>query len=355
MGGNSIGTIFTVTSFGESHGPAIGGVVDGVPPGIPFDSTSVQRELDRRRPGQSPMTTARVENDQVEILSGVMEGATTGTPIGMLIRNRDADSSAYEALKDRFRPGHADLAYLRKYGTRDHRGGGRSSGRETAARVAAGAVAKAVLSREGIVVTAYTVRAAGIPCVARDLSSVEGNPLRACDPAAAARMSDRIGELAAAGDSAGGIVECLVRNLPAGLGDPVFDKLEARIGAAVLSIGGIRGVEFGDGFACADRRGSENNDQMDESGYLSNHAGGIAGGISTGQEIVFRAAVKPTPSIAVPQRTIDVEGNPRTLSVSGRHDPCLCPRIVPVVEAMTAIVIVDALLIQRSLRGSFTG
>ena len=350
MGSNSIGTLFTVTTFGESHGAGIGVVIDGVPAGIHLPTEAIQRELDRRRPGQSAMTTSRKEEDRAEILSGVLDGITTGTPIGMFIRNHDADSSAYDSFRDQFRPGHSDFTYQKKYGIRDYRGGGRSSGRETAARVAGGAVARAILTAEGITVTAYTIRAAGISCSIRDAAAIEGNPLRACDPDAAVLMEERIREIAAAGDSVGGVVECVVGGLPAGLGDPVIGKLEARIGGAVLSIGGVKGIEFGDGFASADHLGSENNDQMGADGFLSNHAGGIIGGISTGQELVFRAAIKPTPSIGKPQRTVDSRGTPGTIAITGRHDPCLCPRIVPVIEAMTAIVLVDSLFMNRGWR-----
>ncbi len=348
MAGNSIGTFFTVTTFGESHGPAIGVIIDGTPPGLELDTGFIQRELRRRRPGQSTVSTSRNEADTAEILSGVFEGKTTGTPVAILIRNKDAAPEAYSDLQDVFRPGHGDYTYDKKYGIRDYRGGGRSSGRETAARVAAGAVAKLLLRQAGIEVRAYTTEAAGVRCTLRDLSAVEQNAMRACDPEAAARMEEKILKLASKGDSAGGLIECRAAGLPPGLGEPVFSKLDAEIAKAVLSIGGIKGIEFGGGFACAAETGSTWNDEMDGSGFLSNNSGGILSGISTGQELVFRAAVKPTPSIGVRQSAADTRGEQRNIEITGRHDPCLCPRIVPVVEAMTALVLADMMLIRRA-------
>jgi chorismate synthase len=267
----------------------------------------------------------------------------------MVLYNRDQQSEAYEPIKDLFRPGHADYTYHRKYGSRDWRGSGRASGRETAARVAGGAVAKKLLSRRGIEITAYTARAAGIVCEKRDLSAVEENPMRACDAEAAAVMMEKIEELRDSGDSAGGIVECLVRGLPEGIGEPVFAKLDAELARAVVSIGAVKGVEFGAGFAAADMRGSEHNDPMGKNGYTRNNSGGVIGGISNGEELVFRAAVKPTSSISVPQQTVDIHGTERPIITEGRHDPCICPRIVPVVEAMTALVLIDLLMQQEAL------
>lgn len=348
MAGNSFGTRFTITTFGESHGKAVGVVVDGMPPFVPVDAARIQRELDRRRPGQSSVTTPRNESDRVEILSGVFEGLSTGTPVAMVIANSDQKSGAYDALRELYRPGHADYTWMKKFGIRDHRGGGRSSGRETAARVAAGALAKLVLEQAGIRVQAWTLEAAGIRCETRDPAAVESNPMRACDPAAAEQMLSAVTALAAEGNSAGGIVECTATGLPAGLGEPVFDKLDARLAAAMLSIGSVKGIEFGAGFGAARMTGKENNDEMDETGFLSNNAGGVLGGISTGEPLVFRIAVKPTPSISLPQKTVDSAGKRTGIEVTGRHDPCICPRIVPVVEAMTAVVLLDVLLCSRA-------
>ncbi|WP_067046726.1 chorismate synthase [Methanofollis ethanolicus] len=327
---NTFGRFFRVTTFGESHGPAIGAVVDGVPPGLPLSAGDIQPMLDRRRPG-GPLASPRKEPDAVEILSGVFEGRTTGTPIALLIRNRDVRSGDYDALRDVFRPGHADYTYLQKYGLRDHRGGGRSSGRETAARVAAGAVAVAVLKTHGT-------------AVAGSVREVHGKT----DPA---EMEAEVRAAQARGDSVGGIVEVRASGVPPGLGSPVFDKLDAAIAGALMGIGAVKGVEIGEGFAAARFYGSENNDAMDASGFLSNHAGGVLGGISTGQEIVVRLAVKPTPSIALPQRTVDIHGEEREIIIAGRHDPCIAFRLVPVAEAMLALVLVDAVLEQEMYGG----
>lgn len=341
MAGSSFGRAFKITTFGESHGGAVGVVMDGVTPGLELSEADIQVQLDRRKPGQSEVTTPRKELDQVHLYSGVFEGKTTGTPILAMLFNQDAQSEAYSDIKDKFRPGHADFTYLAKYGLRDHRGSGRASGRETAARVAAGAVARKLLSRRGVQVVAYTWRAAGIQCETFDPVVIEKNPMRACDPVAAALMVPEITRLAAEGDSVGGIVECRITGVPAGLGEPVFDKLEADLGKAMLSIGAVRGFEIGTGFRCADMKGSEHNDPLDASGFLTNHAGGVIGGISTGEEIRFRMAVKPTSSISKEQRTRDKEGWETTISTHGRHDPCICPRIVPVVEAMACLVLED--------------
>ncbi len=350
MSGNTFGTIFKVTTFGESHGPALGGVIDGVPAGLELDAAAIQRELDRRKPGQSALTTARREADAVEILSGVFEGRTTGTSVGLLIRNCDQHSADYGNLAEIFRPGHADYTYFQKYGIRDYRGGGRSSGRETAVRVAAGAVAKLLLAKFGVSVRAFT-RSVGEVCGLRvDWDFVEKNPVRAADPGVAALMAETIQAARADGDSVGGSVECHVFGTPAGWGEPVFDKLDAELAKAMLSLGAVKGIEFGDGFAVASRRGSENNDAMTEQGFSTNHAGGILGGISTGAEIVFRLAVKPTPSVGVEQRTVDRNNRAAACAIRGRHDPCLCPRLVPVVEAMAALVLADMALRSRAAR-----
>jgi len=341
MPGNTFGQMFRITTFGESHGGAVGVIVDGVTPGIELAEADVQYQLDRRKPGQSDITTPRKEPDTVHILSGLFEGKTTGTPILMILYNRDADPSAYENIKNLYRPGHADYTYLKKYGIRDHRGSGRASGRETAGRVAAGAVARKLLARRGVEIVAYTLRAAGVQCQTVDLGEIEKNPMRACDPVAAIEMIQRVTDARERGDSVGGIVECRVHGVPAGLGEPVFDKLDAELAKAILSIGATKGIEFGTGFAAADMYGSEHNDPMDASGFLSNHAGGILGGISNGAEIVFRVVVKPTSSISVEQRTLDVQGRETVIRTEGRHDPCICPRIVPVVEAMAALVLED--------------
>jgi chorismate synthase len=310
-------------------------------PGLELCEADIQKELDRRKPGQSALTSPRREEDRVCILSGVFEGKTSGTPLLLLVRNTDARPSDYAAIKDLFRPGHADYTYLEKYGMRDYRGSGRASGRETLGRVAAGAVAKKILGGRGVRVLAYTLRAAGIACAGFDPDAIEKNPLRACDAEAARRMEARIARLREEGDSAGGVVECRVAGLPPGLGEPVFDKLDAEIARAMLSIGAVKGIEFGAGFAAADMKGSEHNDALAPGGFLSNNSGGVLGGISTGQELVFRVSVKPTASIAKPQKTLDTAGRETEVSTPGRHDACICPRVVPVVEAMAAIVLED--------------
>lgn len=349
MAGNTFGVLFRVTTYGESHGAGVGVIVDGVTPGVALTEADIQRDLDRRRPGQSSLTTPRSETDTAHILSGVFEGRTTGTPLAIALANRDARPEAYSAIEGLFRPGHADWSYLRKYGLRDHRGSGRASGRETAGRVAAGAVARVLLARRGVRVVAFTLRAAGVSCETVDLEEIERNPVRAADPRAAEEMARRIEAARDAGDSVGGIVECRVQGLPPGIGEPVFDRLDADLAKAMLSIGATKGIEFGDGFGCVDLKGSEHNDAMSSGGFLTNHAGGTLGGISTGQELVFRVAVKPVSSISLPQRTVDLEGNEATITTEGRHDPCICPRIVPVIEAMAAITLEDHLKRQAAL------
>lgn len=350
MAGSSLGTFFKISTFGESHGGAVGVILDGVTPGLPLCVEDIQRELDRRKPGQSEVCTQRNESDAVEICSGLFEGMTTGTPIMMIVRNKDAMPAAYDSVKSLFRPGHADWGYFKKYGIRDYRGGGRSSARETIGRVAAGAVAKKLLAQRGVMVRAYTVRGAGIPCPLTDWNEIENNMVRAADVQAAQKVIAKIKEAMAQTDSVGGIIECTVTGVPPGLGEPVFDKLDADLAKAIVSIGAVKGVEFGDGFAVADRKGSENNDARDESGFLSNHAGGICGGISTGQDIVLRAVFKPTPSLALPQSTLDINGNAVICRTLGRHDPAVFPRAVPVVEAMVALVLEDHFKRQAALR-----
>jgi chorismate synthase len=347
--GSIFGRYLRAATFGESHGKAVGVVVEGAPAGLALDAELIQRDLDRRRPGQNAFTSPRKESDQVEILSGVgADGLTLGTPIALLVKNQDARSKDYGALAKVFRPGHADYAYFHKYGVSPQPGGGRASGRETVGRVAAGAVARALLRPLGVSLRAYTVQVGGVLARAVDPDFAEGHPLRAADPQLAEAMAQEVREAMAQGDSVGGVVEVLVQGAPAGLGDPVCDKLDALLAGAMLSIGGVKGLEVGDGFAAAGRRGSANNDQISPQGYLSNHAGGILGGISTGQDIVLRLAIKPTPSISQPQQTIDLEGRAQTIEIKGRHDPCLCPRIAPVAEAMAALVLADAWLAQRA-------
>jgi chorismate synthase len=328
---NTFGRNFRITTFGESHGKALGAVIDGCPPGILLDETDIQPLLDRRRPGTSPLTSPRQETDRVEILSGVFEGKTTGTPIAMIVRNKDTRSEDYEELREVFRPGHADFTFQEKYSIRDHRGGGRSSGRETIGRVAAGALAMKYLAMKGITVSGRIVSVHG----KTEPTAIEHEILAAKD----------------AGDSVGGIAEIVAKGCPAGLGDPVFLKLDAMIAGAMMGIGAVKGVEIGDGFAVAGKFGSHNNDPMTGDGFVSNHAGGILGGISSGQDIVVRIAVKPTSSIAKTQKTRDIHGNVVDLSVGGRHDPCIVPRIIPVAEAMLALVLMDCLLEQRKYEG----
>lgn len=347
---NTYGEIIRVTTFGESHGPAIGAVLDGVRPGIAIDEELIQRELDRRRPGQSNIVTRRKESDTVHILSGVFEGKTTGAPLCMVIYNEDQKSQSYEAIKELFRPGHADFTFYQKYGLRDHRGGGRSSGRETACRVACGAVAREILAQRGVRIVAHTVEVAGIPAKTCDYSVIEQNPVRCADPEAAKAMEEAIVAARKDCDSVGGIIQLDIVGVPPGLGDPVFAKLDARLTAGLMTIGAVKGVEVGLGFQLARLRGSEANDNMDKTGFLSNNAGGILGGISTGEPIVLRLVVKPTSSIAKPQRTLNVRGEEETIEVHGRHDPCIVPRAVPVVESMAALTMLDIWEVQARLR-----
>jgi len=349
LGGNSLGTLFKVTTWGESHGKALGAVIDGCPPRMELSVEDIQKELERRRPGQGKGTSPRKEEDRVEILSGVYEGKTTGTPIALLIWNKDVDSEPYEELKDVFRPGHADFTYQAKYGIRDHRGGGRASARETVGRVAAGAVAKKVLKREKMDILAYTLELGGIRAEKMDYAEIEKNALFCPDRDAAIRMAEKIEKTRLQGDTLGGIVEILVRGCPSGLGEPVFDKLEADLAKGLMSIGAIRGVEVGAGFRVARLLGSESNDPLIPGGFEKNDAGGILGGISTGADILLRVAVKPIPSISLEQKTIDSLRRPISLKVRGRHDVAAIPRINPVCEAMVAIVLADHWLRQRAI------
>lgn len=345
MSGNIFGKLFQVATFGESHGAALGAVVDGMPAGIEICEADIQKELDRRRPGQSKIATARQEGDKVEILSGVFEGKTTGTPIALLVRNSDHHSSDYSNIKDIFRPGHADYTYLAKYGIRDYRGGGRSSGRETVGRVAAGALAKKLLAHYGISIVGFTKSIGNVEGNDFDVDFIEKNIVRAADPAQAENMEKAILDAAKNHDSIGGAAECRIYNLPAGLGNPCFDKLDAELAKALMSIGGVKGIEIGDGFEVSRKLGSENNDAMRSDGFVTNHAGGILGGISNGNTVIVRCAVKPTPSIAQIQQSVNLDNENIDVEIRGRHDPCLVPRIVPVAEAMCALVIADFLRI----------
>lgn len=351
MSGNSIGTIFQVTTWGESHGKAIGVVVDGCPPHIPLDESDIQSALDRRRPGSGPSTSPRKEDDIVEILSGVFDGKTTGTPISMMIRNRNVKSEDYDNLRDVFRPGHGDITYFKKYGIRDHRGGGRASGRETAARVAAGAVAEKIISGNGITVTAYTKELGGVTAGQGHPADITRNELLCPDMKAAERMLVRIEDAKKEGDSLGGIVEIIVRGCPPGLGEPVFDKIDADLAKALMSIGTVKGVEIGAGFQVSKMSGSECNDPITTDGFLTNNAGGVLAGITTGGDLVVRVACKPISSIEKQQHTVDIHGRSATISITGRHDVCVIPRIIPVCQAMVNIVLADHLLRQKALSG----
>ncbi|OGP92531.1 MAG: chorismate synthase [Deltaproteobacteria bacterium RBG_16_48_10] len=349
MSGNSFGTLFRITTWGESHGKALGVVIDGCPPGIELSEKDIQKEMDRRRPGQRVGSSPRKEGDRAEILSGVFEGKTTGTPISILVRNEDVDSASYEEMKDLFRPGHADFTYQAKYGLRDYRGGGRASARETVGRVAAGAVAKKILEREKINVMAYTVELGGICAEKIDLKEIGENIFRCPDAGAAKGMEKRIEEVKSQEDTIGGILEILIQGCPSGLGEPVFDKLEADLAKGLMSIGAIRGVEVGAGFRVANMLGSECNDPIGPKGFEKNDAGGILGGISNGEDILLRVAVKPIPSIHLEQRTVNTALQPVKFRIQGRHDVSAIPRIIPVCEAMVALVLVDHLLRQKAL------
>ncbi len=357
MAGNTFGKLFRVTTWGESHGDALGAIIDGCPAGLEINEADIQQALDRRRPKKNAASTTREEGDVADILSGVFEGKTTGTPIALLIRNSDARSSSYDELKDIFRPGHGDFTYRQKYGSRDWRGGGRASGRETAARVAAGAIAGKLIGTAGLEVLAYTqaigeieVNCDNMPKDKDLLRIVRSNTLFCPDAQAAQAMEKKLAALRCAGDSIGGVVKIIVRGCPAGLGEPVFDKMDALLAAALMSIGSVKAVEVGDGFAAAGMKGSEFNDQMNKKGFLTNHAGGILAGITTGAEIVLRAYCKPVPSIGRQQQTINIQGKEQKIKIQGRHDVCVLPRIVPVCEAMVSIVLADLWLRQKAAR-----
>ncbi|BFI49011.1 MULTISPECIES: chorismate synthase [Yersinia pseudotuberculosis complex] len=352
MAGNSIGQFFRVTTFGESHGIALGCIIDGVPPGIPITEADIQLDLDRRRPGTSRYTTQRRELDQVRILSGVFEGVTTGTSIGLMIENTDQRSQDYSAIKDVFRPGHADYTYEQKYGVRDYRGGGRSSARETAMRVAAGAIAKKYLAQKfGVQVRGYLAQMGDISCDLLDWDLIEQNPFFCPDASKLESLDALMRELKKAGDSIGAKITVVAENIPVGLGEPVFDRLDADLAHALMSINAVKGVEIGDGFAVVTKRGSENRDEITPQGFQSNHAGGILGGISSGQPVVAHIALKPTSSIMVPGQTINRQGEAVEMVTRGRHDPCVGIRAVPIAEAMMAIVLMDHLLRQRAQCG----
>jgi len=350
MPGNTFGKIFKITTWGESHGPGVGVVIDGCPPRIPLEAKDIQALLDRRRPGGSPASTTRREPDQAVIMSGVFEGRTTGTPILIMVHNKDASAKAYEPLADVFRPGHGDITYMAKYGIRDWRGGGRASARETVARVAAGAVAGILLEKEKVAVRAYTIELGGVQAAERRLEVIDQNMFYCPDDPAAQEMERRVRSVRRKGDSIGGVVEVLARGVPRGLGDPVFDKLDADLAGALMGIGAVKGVEIGSGFQAPRMLGSENNDQITPRGFLSNNAGGILAGISNGDDIVIRVAVKPIPSILIEQQTIDLKGNPRKISIRGRHDVAAIPRINVVCEAMVNLVLADHLLRQKAIQ-----
>ncbi len=347
MAGNTFGKVFRVTTWGESHGPALGAVIDGCPPGMELDVADIQKDLEKRRPGKGVGESPRKEPDQVEILSGTFDGLTTGTPISLIIYNKDAQSKAYDHLQNIFRPGHGDLTYLEKYGIRDHRGGGRASARETAARVAAGAVARKVLAENDISVIAYTVAIGDIATNRRNMKEISGNRLCCPDKEAAARMEELINTIWKKGDSLGGVVEIRATGCPAGLGEPVFDKLDAALAQALMSIGAVKGVEIGAGFRAAELLGSENNDPITQKGYKTNNAGGILAGISNGDAIIARVAVKPIPSISLEQDTLNLDKEPVKIKIGGRHDISAIPRIVPVCEAMVCLCLADHLLRQK--------
>lgn len=348
MSGNSIGKLFTVTTFGESHGLALGCIIDGCPPGIELSEADLQKDLDRRKPGQSKFTTQRREADEIKILSGVFEGKTTGTSIGLLIENTDQRSSDYSKIKDQFRPAHADYTYMHKFGLRDYRGGGRSSARETAMRVAAGALAKKVLKEKwGCEIRGYLSQLGPIKAENFDWNEVENNPFFSPDAAKVPEMEQYMDALRRDGNSVGAKISIVASNMFPGLGEPVFDRLDADLAHALMSINAVKGVEIGDGFACVEQKGTEHRDEMSPQGFLSNHAGGILGGISSGQDIIAHIALKPTSSIVTPGRSIDVQGNPVEVVTKGRHDPCVGIRAVPIAEAMMALVLLDHALRHR--------
>lgn len=358
MFNNTFGNIFRLTSFGESHGKAIGGVIDGFPAGIPIDMDFIQQELNRRRPGQSALTTARKEADAVEFLSGIYDGVSTGCPIGFAVWNTNQHSSDYDNMKDVYRPSHADYTYTQKYGLRDHRGGGRSSARETIARVVAGALAKLALKQLGITVTAFTAQVGAYKLdkdyTQYDLSRIEENPVRCPDQELAKEMADYIYRINGEGDTIGGVIGCVIKGCPTGLGQPVFGKLHAALGNAMLSINAVKGFEYGQGFGNMELKGSQQNDLFfNDNGKINvhtNRSGGIQGGISNGQDIYFRVAFKPVATVLMEQPTVDIHGNDTILKARGRHDPCVLPRAVPIVEAMAAMTILDYYLLNKTTR-----
>ena len=355
MAGNSFGHIFTVTSFGESHGPAIGCVVDGCPPGLALSVEDIQQDLDRRKPGTSRHVTQRQESDTVEILSGVFEGKTTGTPIALLIRNEDARSRDYGNLIDTFRPGHADYTYWQKYGIRDHRGGGRASARETAVRVAAAAIARKWLHEKyGVVIRGYLSQLGPVEAPFKSWVEVSKNPFFSANPEVVPKLESFMDELRKAGDSVGAKITTVAESVPVGWGGPVYAKLDADLAGAMMSINAVKAVEFGSGFGSVTQRGSEHGDELTPDGFVTNHAGGILGGISTGQNIVVTIGIKPTSSIRVPRRSIDKQGKPVTVETNGRHDPCVGIRATPIAEAMMALVLMDHALLHRAQNADVT-
>jgi chorismate synthase len=355
MSGNTFGLLFTVTTFGESHGPALGCIVDGCPPGLELGAEDIQRDVERRRSGTSRYTSQRREPDRVQILSGVFEGRTTGTPIGLMVQNEDQRSYDYDKIKDRFRPGHADYTYQHKYGFRDYRGGGRSSARETVMRVAAGAIARKYLAeRLGVRICGYLAQMGDIRIEPEDMAEVDRNPFFCPDAAAVGKLEALIDQLRREGDSIGARVTVVASGVPPGLGEPVFDRLDADLAHAMMCINAVKGVEVGAGFAAVGQRGSEHRDELTSGGFLSNHAGGTLGGISSGQDIVVSLAIKPTSSIVIPGRTIDNDGRPVEISTTGRHDPCVGIRAVPIAEAMLALVLMDHYLRHRAQNADVT-
>lgn len=354
MSGNTFGTLFKVTTWGESHGLALGAVVDGCPPGIPLDNTDIQKELNKRKPFKSKISTSRIEQDKVEILSGVFKGKTTGMPISMIVFNKNFRSKDYSNLKDIYRPGHADYTIEKKYGIRDYRGGGRLSGRETVSRVMAGAIAKIILNKKKIKIVGHTIQIGPHKAVKFSEKEIEGNEIKCGDNKTAIKMIEYIEKIRNEGDSIGGIVQIIIKNVEAGLGEPVFNKLDATLSHAIMSIGTVKGISFGSGFDVSNLKGSENNDQFDFNkgniSTLTNHCGGILGGISNGEDIIINIAVKPPSSISKKQHTIDKKGEKVSIKIEGQHDACIIPRFIPVAENMTAITLVDHLLQQNSIK-----
>jgi chorismate synthase len=348
MSGNTFGKLFTVTSFGESHGPALGCVVDGCPPGLELSEADLQHDLDRRKPGQSRFTTQRREDDAVRILSGVFEGKTTGTPIGLLIENTDQRSKDYSKIKDQFRPAHADFTYFKKYGLRDYRGGGRASARETAMRVAAGAIAKKYLAGKGIRIQGWLSQLGPIKAEKFDAAEIENNPFFCPDADKVAEMEAYMTALNKEGNSIGARISVRAEGVPVGLGEPIFDRLDADLAKALMSINAVKGVEIGAGFDSVEQKGTEHRDEISPEGFLSNHAGGVLGGISSGQDLVAHLALKPTSSIRIPGKTVNVQGEPEEVVTTGRHDPCVGIRATPIAEAMMALVLMDHLLRDRA-------